>query len=141
MSLTSDRQLEISFPTRRGYLRVSRMTATALAAELDFGVDDLDDLRLAVAEVVNYLVACRAGRVTLQLDIADDEFRMEASAVPDDEADPDNPDAAEADEPSDDVLHAVLGATTDEYGIDDCDGAPRIWLTKVGAARGTVGEE
>ncbi len=48
--------LIVKFPARRGYLSISRLNATALAADNGFDIDELDDLRLAVDEAVAWLI-------------------------------------------------------------------------------------
>lgn len=48
--------LVVRFPARRGYLGISRLNATALAADNGFDVDELDDLRLAIDEAVAWLI-------------------------------------------------------------------------------------
>lgn len=50
------RNLVVRFPARQGYLGISRLNATALAADLGFDIDELDDLRLAVDEAVAWLI-------------------------------------------------------------------------------------
>ncbi len=42
--------VELRLPARSAYLSVVRTTATGLAARLDFTIDDIEDLRMAVGE-------------------------------------------------------------------------------------------
>ncbi len=139
---TNQRNLHLRFPAENGYLRVSRLTATTLAADLGFDVDALDDLRLAVAEVVNYLVeSSTAEQVVLRLVADHGGFRLEGMTVDEDDesaraTEPMGPtvgleDAALLDDGAvDDLLHAVLGATTDEYRIGVIGDRRYVWLAK-----------
>ena len=106
--------LTIRFPARSGYLAISRLNTTAMASAGGFDVDELDDLRLAVDEAVNWLlvdhddqgdvielaISCRGGRL---------DFRGNLSS-----------NGAEAPALGD-LVHAILGATVDSYetGLDD----------------------
>ncbi len=118
--------LVIRFPALPGYLSISRLNTTAMAASVGFDVEDLDDLRLAVDEAVTWLLSgpsgetsngsveltinCRSGRL---------DFRgnRSQSGLPAPELD--------------DLVHAILGATVDSYetGIDE-DGCRFITLAK-----------
>ena len=44
------REVEIRLPAESAYAAVLRTTTAALAARLDFTIDDIEDLRMAVAE-------------------------------------------------------------------------------------------
>jgi serine/threonine-protein kinase RsbW len=52
---TSD-EVELSFPASARYLRVARLTASSLAADLGFDVDAIDDVRVAVDELCALLL-------------------------------------------------------------------------------------
>ena len=131
--------LTIRFPARPGYLSISRLNATAMAAAAGFDVDELDDLRLAIDEAVTWL-------------LTDDLTAGDHAAGGDDsaEAQPDDSvelaiscrgprldvrgqrsrNGLEAPDPGD-LVHAILGATVDSYetGVDD-DGRRFIALVK-----------
>jgi Histidine kinase-like ATPase domain len=61
---TSD-QVTITLPPQPRYIRVARLVATGLANELGFGVDRLDDVRLAVGEACGLVVQVGAKEVSL----------------------------------------------------------------------------
>src|SRR5262245_43158097 len=46
----------LSIPARTPNLRIARLTASSLAADLGFGLEDLEDLRVAVTELCSVLV-------------------------------------------------------------------------------------
>jgi hypothetical protein len=105
-------QLLLRFPSRRGYLGISRLNATALAAEAGFDIVELDDVRQAVGEGVAWLLG-DSGESDVEIALASSPGRLELSAsleaidVPDHEPD--------------DLVHAILGALTEHYraGRDD----------------------
>ena len=142
MISTNQRDLQLRFPAENGYLRVSRLTATTLASDLGFDVDALDDLRLAVAEVVNYLVeSSTADQIVLRLVADHDGFRLEGTAMGESDQESrrtdvidhnDGPEGTTAvdDSAVGDLLHAVLGATTDDYRIGVVDDHRYVWLVK-----------
>jgi serine/threonine-protein kinase RsbW len=49
--------VELSVPARTAYVSVLRTTAAALAARLDFTLDEIEDLRIAVDEASSLLLA------------------------------------------------------------------------------------
>lgn len=54
---TSTGQVRLSVPADRAFVYVLRTTAASMAARLDFTVDDIEDLRIAVGEAAALLVA------------------------------------------------------------------------------------
>jgi len=49
-------RIEISVPLRTDYLATLRTMAAALGADAGFSIDEIDDMRLAISEVVSSLV-------------------------------------------------------------------------------------
>jgi len=105
--------LVIQFPARGGFLSISRLNATAIAAEAGFDVEQLDDLRLAVDEAVTWLVQDFEDAGVVELVIRCDDVRLDflgrrsQAGLPVRELG--------------DLMQAILGATVDEYqtGEDD----------------------
>ncbi len=105
--------IELSFPASARFIRLSRLTAATLAAEMGFDVEGADDLRIALDELVTVLVEGDHGAlVTLCFRL--DDRRLEVSGS----CEQSWPDEAE---PSD-LLEAILAATTDEHEVSS---APR----------------
>ncbi len=116
MSSAPELDVHLRFPAERGYLRLSRINATTIAADLDFDVEALDDLRLAVDEAVNWLVSGpEEGEALLHLSAAGGSLRIEGTCSEPSATDPG----------VDDLVHAVLGATVDHYEIGLTDGGHR----------------
>lgn len=114
--------LTVSFPATSGFLRISRINATAFASDLGFDIESLDDLRLAVAEAVTWLVKDNVdeGSVVLTLSAIDRGIRLTAERTT----------AGLPDRPLDDLQHAILGATVDRYEITASEEGRRLVLEK-----------
>ncbi len=112
--LTSDNDsfLSVRFPAVSGFLRLSRLNATAFASSLGFDVDALDDLRLAVDEAVTWLMNDEqaGGSITLTMSEAAGArgLRLIAERTGD----------GLAERPVGDLVHAIFGATVDSYEFD-----------------------
>jgi len=68
-----DEPVRLSVPASMRYLSAARVVAASLGAECGLDVDDLDDLRLGVNELVSLLVesAPSGGRIDLEFDVDD----------------------------------------------------------------------
>ena len=109
--------LRLRFPATGGYLRVCRLNASVLAAELDFDLDELDDLKLAVDEAVTWLTGDDECGGSVELDIRHGDGRIEIVGTR--TADDLPPRDAE------DLVDAILGATVDSHELLGPPGAPR----------------
>jgi len=66
----------LSFPARTTNLRIARLTASSVATDLGFGLEDTEDLRVAVTELSSALIDDESDESRLEL-----RFRVEADAV------------------------------------------------------------
>ncbi len=105
--------LVIQFPARGGFLNISRLNATAMAAESGFDIDQLDDLRLAVDEAVTWLVQDETSGGVVELIIRSYNGQLDFLGRRSEIGLP--PRALG------DLMEAILGATVDDYqtGVDD----------------------
>lgn len=119
--------LLIRFPARPGYLAISRLNVTAMAAGAGFDVESLDDLRLAVDEAVTWLV----GDVT-QDGSDGDAIELTISCEPGLVECRGRRTAADgAATELGDLAGAILGATVDQIEVGtDADGGRFIDLVK-----------
>lgn len=114
--------IELTFPASSRYVRLSRLAAAALAAELDFDVEAVDDLRIAVDEAVTLLVSGRHdASITLRFLPSRDGLVIEGHC---EGADVDGFEVT-------DLVEAILSATADEHTVRSGPGERRFRLVKV----------
>jgi serine/threonine-protein kinase RsbW len=88
----SDRpDVELRLPAESAYVAVLRMTTAGLAARLDFTLDDIEDLRMAVGEACALVLehADPAGDLHAGFDLQDGSIRVSVSTDSTSEAQPD----------------------------------------------------
>jgi hypothetical protein len=51
-----DQPVRLAVPASRGHVRVARLTAAVVAERLDFDIDEIDDVLVAVDELTNALI-------------------------------------------------------------------------------------
>lgn len=119
--------LSLRFPSDSSYLGISRLNATAVAAGGNFDVDELDDLRLAVGEAMAWLLDCGGPQALVDMRMTCNEGLFVLSATVEG--------ASLGDDEPDDLVHAILGATVDEYSVTSGpDGTSRtVTLSKTAA--------
>ena len=104
----------LSFPAQATNLRIARLTASSVATDLGFGLEDTEDLRVAVTELSSALVDDHESDARLEL-----RYRIDGEAVvvegrradmsgPIPELDP--------------IARELLNVTTDEHRLDARDG-------------------
>jgi serine/threonine-protein kinase RsbW len=108
-SESSAEVIELTFPASSRFVRLSRLAAASVAAELDFDVESVDDLRIAVDEAVTLLLT-GAGEGTVALRFLPSDTGLAVDGRCDDAA-------VDNLEPSD-LVEAILSATTDEHRFD-----------------------
>jgi len=73
--------ISLRFPASLEYIRLARLVASGLAAQMNFALDDIEDLRIAVDELCSALVEAAANRtstVTVSFRIEGQQIHMEA---------------------------------------------------------------
>lgn len=120
--------VELRVPASSAYLAVLRTAAAGLAARLDFTLDDIEDLRIAVDEACALLLplASADGQLTCRFDLQGTALQV-AVSVPSDEAQP-------PDEGS--FAWTVLSALADEVHAASVDGVVTLTLRKSRAVSG-----
>ena len=83
--------VELRLPAESAYVAVLRMTTAGLAARLDFTLDDIEDLRMAVGEACALVLehAAKGGDLYAAFDLSDGSIRVSVSADSDSDAEPD----------------------------------------------------
>jgi serine/threonine-protein kinase RsbW len=103
----------LSFPAQSTNLRIARLTASSVATDLGFGLDDTEDLRVAVTELAGALIEGDDG-ARLEL-----RFRTEGQTV----VVEGRRDAVEGAVPElDPIARELLNVTTDEHSLRAEDG-------------------
>ena len=74
--------VELRLPAESAYVAVLRMTTAGLAARLDFTLDDIEDLRMAVGEACALVLehADPQGDLHASFDLSDGSIRVSVSA-------------------------------------------------------------
>ena len=74
--------VELRLPAESAYVAVLRMTTAGLAARLDFTLDDIEDLRMAVGEACALVLenADPGGDLHANFDLSDGSIRVSVSA-------------------------------------------------------------
>jgi serine/threonine-protein kinase RsbW len=119
-----DQSITISVPARTGYVHVLRAVTAGVAASLDFPIDEIDDLRLAVDEASAHLISGAAGSQRITVRLTPGEDRLEVLAWGDADG------AWSPEEAKRSMSWHVLSALADEASLDQVDGAPAIRFSK-----------
>jgi serine/threonine-protein kinase RsbW len=76
--VTDQPDVELCLPAENAYVSVLRMTTAGLAARLDFTLDDIEDLRMAVGEACALVLegADPEGRLRVGFELGDGAMRV-----------------------------------------------------------------
>jgi hypothetical protein len=76
-------EIRLTVPAVASFAHVARLAITGLAARLRYSYDDIEDLRIAVGEVVGALVGGGDGaRLTLRCSVTDGAVHLDATRTP-----------------------------------------------------------
>ena len=131
MTDVMDTPISLSVPAEAGYLHVLRSVTAGVAARLEIGFDDVDDLRIAVTESCNRLLSLgvRGRSLTIGLAPSDDGLTVAVEI-----------DAELAEWPfagsHETLAWRVISGLVDEAHEELRDGRPTIVLTKHTIAAG-----
>lgn len=116
--------VELSIPVQADLVVLARLTAATVAARAGFGVEDIEDLRLAVEELCLSLVGtARDGRLHLTYECEGNAITVQCWYE----------DAGRVGVPgegADDLSLRILDALVDEHGREVRKGRPSAWLCK-----------
>lgn len=119
--------VQLSIPVRADLVILARLTASTVATRAGFGVEEIEDLRLAVEELCLSLVdGKRAGRLHLDYLREPDAIRVNCSFEPEAGA----PDPGGIDTAVDELSLRILDALVDDHGREPQDAGPSAWLVK-----------
>jgi serine/threonine-protein kinase RsbW len=120
--IAPDDHVELRVPASSAYLAVLRTATAGLAARLDFTLDDIEDLRIAVDEACALLLplAAPGARIECRFDLRPDQFQV-AVSVPSAPVDP---------PPRDTFAWTVLTALAGEVDASVNNGQVTVTLRK-----------
>jgi methyl coenzyme M reductase beta subunit len=119
---TSPGTVTLTLPPLASMIRVGRLTASSIASLTDMTVDDIDDLKIAISEMITLLI--RSGDhddVTLRFDVDGGALAVEAS-TPASGVDLQQHEVA--------LATAVLEAVSDSFDVSFVDGQVVIRVVK-----------
>nr|WP_020575801.1 hypothetical protein [Actinopolymorpha alba] len=124
--------VELGVPARTAYVSVLRTTAAALAARLDFTLDEIEDLRIAVDEASALLLtqAIAGSQLSCRFELYDSELAVAVSVQSR------NPRVPARNSFAWTVLTALAGHV--DTIIDSEEGRATVTLTKRGEAAGSA---
>jgi anti-sigma regulatory factor (Ser/Thr protein kinase) len=101
--------VRLSVPASPRFLSAARLVAASLGAESGLSVDDLDDLRLGVNELVSLLIesADATGRIDLEFEVGDDHVTVKGVI-----------DGAAAPIELDELTRRIVAAVADHHELD-----------------------
>lgn len=117
--------VDLSIPVQADLVVLARLTAATIAGRAGFGVEDIEDLRLAVEELCLSLAGGRPdGRLHLSYECEDEAITVDCS-YEEVEGGSGGPSAD-----ADDLSLRILDALVDEHGRQTRNGRPSAWLVK-----------
>ncbi len=116
-------QVQLVMPADPEFLRLARVTAMGLASRLSFTIDEIDDLRIAIDELVFGLIGTRGrpGSVTMIYSLHDGSLEVTGSGTFSDGL----PTGGLTE-----LSELILDAVTDEHELSSKDGKPTFRLLK-----------
>lgn len=124
---TTTFSVELSIPVQADLVVLARLTAATVAGRAGFGVEDIEDLRLAVEELCLSLVGTRDdGRLHLAFDCEADTIRVQCWY--------ETASSSAHGDGADELSLRILDALVDAHGRQTRDGHPGAWLSKRKAA-------
>ena len=121
--MSGHQRVELSFPARPDMAFLARMTAAGVASRADFGLDQVEDLRLAIDELYVTLVGEHEvdGVVRLTFEWTAEAVRITGGLTT---AVPEGPPLS-----VNELSSRILEALVDDHGVDDTPEGPCMWLT------------
>ena len=120
MTATEAATVRLTVPAQTRFARVARMTTSSLVATWGADIDDVEDLRIAVDELVTALVPTSSdNEIALTLVLSAGELRAEGST------------AASRQPSLDQLTREIVSAVVDELVVElDASGRARFEFTK-----------
>lgn len=116
-------QVQLAMPADPEFLRLARVTAMGLASRLSFTIEEIDDLRIAIDELVFGLIGTRGrpGTVTMTYALLDNGLEVKGVG---------NFEDGEPTAGLTELSELILDAVADEHELITTAGAPTFRLLK-----------
>jgi len=117
-------RITLTLPTGAEHIRLARLVASGLVAQLDYGLDDVEDLRIAVDELCSLVVehARPASVLTVAYEVVDHMITVRAAAPTEG--------AGSGQVEADELSRLILMAAADEHTLSSADGEVVAWMRK-----------
>jgi serine/threonine-protein kinase RsbW len=118
-------EVQLVMPADPEFLRLARVTAMGLASRLSFTIDEIDDLRIAIDELIFGLIGTkgRDGKVVMTYRLHPDGLEVEGAGHFSDPGIGSSPGLSE-------FSQLILDAVADEHELETGEDGPRFRLTK-----------
>ena len=118
-------EVQLVMPADPEFLRLARVTAMGLASRLSFTIDEIDDLRIAIDELIFGLIGTRGreGTVVMTYRLQPDCLEVEGTGRFSDDGVRSSPGLSE-------FSQLILDAVADEHELETNGEGPRFRLTK-----------
>jgi hypothetical protein len=125
-------EVQLVMPADPEFLRLARVTAMGLASRLQFTIDEIDDLRIAIDELLFGLIGNkgRPGRVTVTYEMVDTGLEVRATGTFED---------GEATPGLTELSELILDAVADEHELTPDGANPSFRLLKRRVEQGARG--
>jgi hypothetical protein len=124
MDLTSTDTVRVRIPASPVYLRVVRLVVADLASRLGFTIDEIEDLKIGVDELVAYMTGSQGREGTLEIEFSVDQERIEINGkghfLP----------GSRVRTELTDFSRTILETVTDSASLEQLDGTPIFNLVK-----------
>lgn len=122
------RMVELTFAADPDLVMLARMVAAVAASKVGFGIEQVEDVRLAVDELCLALIRQHPaeGHLELEFGWADDTVEVVACHALGPGAS--SPGAEDRRQPDEELSSRILDALVDEHGVEDSSGTPKAWL-------------
>jgi serine/threonine-protein kinase RsbW len=117
--------INVAVPARPDFLHVVRSVTASVAARLDLGYDDIEDLRIAVDEACAQLLSASGRAAQINLIITPSEGQVEVVVCTDGDVREWPPAGVEAS-----LIWQILNGLTDAPSFERFDGKPGMRLVK-----------
>jgi anti-sigma regulatory factor (Ser/Thr protein kinase) len=122
--MPTPRPVKLTAPAERSSVRLVRILAAGVAADAGLSIDDTEDLRIAVSELVALLVDGVSDGSTIEVEFG----RSDGEVVVEGQRQAVTGEAEPAD--VDDLVLGILRVVVDDHTFDTSDGGRRFHLVK-----------